>query len=161
MAVYTYIIKNTNKEVVVKVDAVLGATGTIALTDLASADQVLGATGASGATGPVVNIAKMMFTGELGSAIRITRNGENILACAPENAPILDLNSNGISENRHNTSDIVIIKEGATGVPVTGYLVLHKQDGFYSKVEYEKYGAYDDETVVGALDIVGSPDYTG
>ena len=165
MAVYTYIIKNTSKEVVVKIDTVDGATGVIALTSLASADQVLGASGAAGAaagaTGPVVNIAKIIFTGELGSAIRITRNGENIFAGAPENAPFLDLVGNGISENRHNNKDIVIIKEGATGIPVTGYLVLHKQDGFYSKVEYEKYGAYDDETVVGALDIVGSPDYTG
>jgi len=161
MAVLTYIIKNTNKEVVVKVDTVDGATGIIALTSLASADQVLGATGAAGATGPVVNIAKIIFTGELNSAIRITRDGENIFAGAPENAPFLDLVGNGITENRKNNKDIVIIKEGATGVPVTGYLVLHKQDGFYSKVEYEKYGAYDDETTVGALDIVGSPDYTG
>ncbi len=161
MAVLTYIIKNTNKEVVVKVDTVDGATGIIALTSLASADQVLGATGAAGATGPVVNIAKIIFTGELNSAIRITRDGENIFAGAPENAPFLDLVGNGITENRKNNKDIVIIKEGATGVPVTGYLVLHKQDGFYSKVEYEKYGAYDDETKVGALDIVGSPDYTG
>ena len=71
MAVYTHIIKNTNKEVVVKVDTVNGATGVIALTSLASADQVLGATGAAGATGPVVNIAKIIFTGELNSAIRI------------------------------------------------------------------------------------------
>jgi len=161
MAVLTYIIKNTNKEVVVKVDTVDGATGIIALTSLASADQVLGATGAAGATGPVVNIAKIIFTGELNSAIRITRDGENIFAGAPENAPFLDLVGNGITENRKNNKDIVIIKEGATGVPVTGYLVLHKQEGFYSKVEYEKYGAYDDETKVGALDIVGSPDYTG
>jgi len=157
MAVYTYIIKNTNKEVVVKVDTVDGATGVLALTSLASADQVLGATGATGATGPVVNIAKMIFTGELGSAIRITRNGENILACAPENAPFLDLTGNGITENRNNNKDIVIIKEGASGVPVTGYLVLHKQEGFYSKVEYEKYGEYDDETKVGAQNISGSP----
>lgn len=101
MAVYTYIIKNTNKEVVVKVDAVVNATGTITLTDLTSDDQAL----ISGGT-PKVNIVKAIFTGELGSAIRITRNGENILACAPENAPILDLNSNGITENRHNDYDI-------------------------------------------------------
>jgi hypothetical protein len=164
MAVLTYIIKNTSKEVVVKIDTVDGATGVIALTSLASADQVLGATGAAGATGPVVNIAKIIFTGELGSAIRITRNGENIFAGAPENAPFLDLVGNGISENRQNNKDIVIIKEGATGfanVPVTGYLVLHKQEGFYSKVEYEKYGSYDDETIVGAQNISGSPDYTG
>ena len=157
MAVYTYIIKNTNKETVVKVDAVVNASGTIALTDLTSDDQEL----ISGGT-PTVNIVKAIFTGELGSAIRITRNGENILACAPENAPMLDLNSNGITENRHNTHNIVIVKEGSAGVPVTGYLVLRKVEGWQSKVEYEKYGAYDDETAVGALtDVMGSPDYTG
>ena len=150
MAVYTYIIKNTSKEVVVKVDTVNGATGVIALTSLASADQVLGATGASGATGPVVNIAKIIFTGELGSAIRIVRNGENVFAGAPENAPFLDLTGNGISDNRQNNKDITIIKEGASGIPVTGYLVLRKVDGWESKIEYEKYGAYDDESSVGA-----------
>ena len=152
MAVYTYILKNTNKEVVVKVDAVVNASGTITLTDLTSDDQEL----IEGGT-PKVNIVKAIFTGELGSAIRITRNGENILACAPENAPMLDLNSNGITENRHNDYNIVIVKEGSAGVPVTGYLVLRKVDGWQSKVEYEKYGAYDDETAVGALNISGSP----
>ena len=145
MAVYTHIIKNTNKEVVVKVDAVVNASGTITLTDLTSADQEL----ISGGT-PTVNIVKAIFTGELGSAIRITRNSENILACAPETNPILDLNSMGITENRQNTYDIVIVKEGSAGVPVTGYLVLRKVDGWESKIEYEKYGAYDDESSVGA-----------
>ena len=160
MAVYTHIIKNTNKEVVVKVDTVNGATGVIALTSLASADQVLGATGASGATGPVVNIAKIIFTGELNSAIRVIRNGENIFAGAPENAPFLDLAGNGITDNRQNNYDIYIAKDDASA-PVTGYLVLHKQEGFYSKVEYEKYGEYDDETKVGAQNISGAPGASG
>ena len=45
-----------------------------------------------------------------------------------------------------------------TGGAVT-YLVLHKQDGYAAKVEYEKYGAYDDETIVGAsTTLSGSPD---
>ena len=145
MAVLTYIIKNTNQETVVKVDAVANASGTIALTDLTAGTQALTVGGT-----PAVNIVKAIFTGELGSAIRITRNGENILACAPEHAPILDLNSNGITENRQNTSNIVIIKEGTDNIPVTGYLVLRKVAGWSTKVENEQFGAYDDPTQVGS-----------
>jgi hypothetical protein len=145
MAVLTYIIKNTNQETVIKVDAVANASGTVTLTDLTASTQALTVGGT-----PKVNIVKAIFTGELGSAIRITRNGENILACAPENAPVLDLNSNGITENRQNDKNIVIIKEGTDNVPVTGYLVLRKVDGWSTKVETAQFGIYDDQSVVGS-----------
>lgn len=154
------IIKNSSKEVVVKFDGAGGATG-INLSELCSADQVLGATGASGATGPVVNISAYVSTGYLGANMRVTRNGTTVISCAPENAPAIQFNQLGFTDNVNNNKDIVIEYPGASGAIVQTYLVLHKQDGFYSKVEYEKYGAYDDETKVGALDTSGSPDYTG
>ena len=71
--------------------------------------------------------------------------------------PSEQFNQLGFTDNLQSDKDIVVTH---TGGAVT-YLVLHKQAGYNAKVEYEQYGAYDDETVVGALDIVGSPDYTG
>ena len=93
----------------------------------------------------------------MGGGLRIVRNGKNIISCAPENAPVLDLNSNGISDNTNNTYDIVVTNDVAK--PVTGYLVLRKVAGWATKVETATYGAYDDETRVGAsTTISGSPD---
>ena len=145
MAVLTHIIKNTNQETVIKVDTVANSSGTITLTDLTADTQAL----TPGGT-PVVNIVKVMFSGELNSAIRITRNGENIFTCAPENAPFFDFTANGFTENRQNTYNIVIIKEGTDNVPVTGYIVLRKVSGWDTKVENATFGSHDDPTVVGS-----------
>ena len=165
MALATHIVKNTNKETII---SVTGANDTVslALTGLVSADQQLGATGAAGATGAVVNVATVISSGTLGSSVSLRRGatgatGHLVFAGAPENSPVLQFNQYGFTENGQNDKDILVTHAGATGANVTTWVVLHKQDGFYSKVEYEKYGAYDDETKVGALDIVGSPDYTG
>jgi hypothetical protein len=165
MALDYYIIKNSSKEAVVSVS---GANDTIiiALTDFVSPDQVLGATGASGATGPVINVATVISSGTLGSSMSIRRGatgatGHLVFAGAPENSPTVQFNQYGFTENGQNNKPIFITHAGASGANVTTWVVLHKQDGFYSKVEPEKYGAYDDETKVGALDTSGSPDFTG
>ena len=85
------------------------------------------------------------------------RNSKNIIACAPENAPVLDLNVNGFVDNINNTYDIVVTNDVAKAV--TGYLVLRKVAGWNTKVETATYGAYDDETRVGASTTMsGSPD---
>ena len=92
----------------------------------------------------------------LTAGVQIVRNGVNVISAAPENAPILDLTQNGISDNIQNTSNIVITTTGAAS---TGYLVLRKVAGWSTKVETATYGAYDDETRVGAsTTISGSPD---
>jgi len=156
MAVIASIIKNSSKEVVVKVAG--DGAATITLGSLASADQVAGATGSHNVT-----IAAVSSSGDLGSNLRITRGatgatGHYTFAAAPETAPTIQFNQLGFTDNLQNTQNIVVT-HGATGVAVT-YLVLHKQAGYAAKVEYEQYGAYDDESAVGALDIVGSPGYT-
>lgn len=152
MAVLFTTVKNTNQEVIVHFDTVAAESGTLALTSLTAATQEL----ISGGT-PTVNIVKFFCTGQLTAAVRIVRNGKNIIACAPENAPILDLNANGISDNINNTFDIVVTNEVAK--PVTGYLVLRKVAGWNTKVETATYGAYDDVTRVGASTTAsGSPD---
>lgn len=165
MALDYHILKNTNKETIISVS---GANDnvSIALTDLASADQVLGATGAAGATGPVVNVATVMASGNVNSAMSVRRGatgatGHLVFVGSPENNPIMQFNQYGFTEKGQNNKDILITHGGASGALATTWLVLHKQEGFYSKVEYEIYGAYDDETKVGALDTSGSPGYTG
>ena len=160
MALAYHIVKNTNKETII---SVTGANDTVslALTDLVSADQQLGATGA---TGPIVNVATVISSGTLGSSVSLRRGatgatGHLVFAGAPENSPVLQFNQYGFTENGQNDKDILVTHAGATGANVTTWVVLHKQEGYFSKVEYEKYGSYEDETRVGAsTTLVGSPD---
>ena len=151
MAVIFTTIKNTNQETIVHFDTVAAESGTLTIANLGASTQ------ARNSDTPAVNIVKFISTGELGAGLRIVRNGKNIISCAPENAPFLDLNSNGFVDNTNNTSDIVITNDVAK--PVTGYLVLRKVAGWTTKVETATYGAYDDETRVGASTTLnGSPD---
>ena len=142
MAVLFTTVKNTNQETVIHFDTVAAESGTITIANLTASTQ------ARNSDAPAVNIVKFFCTGQLTSALRIVRNGKNIIACAPENAPTLDLNSNGISDNTNNTYDIVVTNEVAK--PVTGYLVLRKVAGWSTKVEEATYGSYDDRTAVGS-----------
>ena len=151
MAVLFTTIKNTNLETIIHFDTVLAESGTISLASLGATTQ------ARNSDTPTVNIVKFISTGQLGAGLRIVRNGKNIIACSPENAPFLDLNSTGISDNTNNTADITVTNDVAK--PVTGYLVLRKVAGWSSKVEPEQYGSYDDVTRVGASTTQsGSPD---
>ena len=150
MAVIFTTVKNTNQEVIVHFDTVAAESGTLALNTLGASTQTL----TSGGT-PTVNIVKFISTGELGSGLRIVRNSKNIISCAPENAPFLDLNSNGFVDTTHNTYDIVVTNDVAK--PVTGYLILRKISGWDTTVENATYGAYDDPTIVGANTHSGSP----
>jgi hypothetical protein len=160
MALISSIIKNSSKETVVKVEGASGNT-TIALNSLSSADQVLGASGATGYVTPTVNIAAVMSSGNINSALVINRGatgatGYQTFAAAPENSPTIQFNQYGFTDNLQNTQDIVVTHSGAQA---TTYLVLRKVDGYYSKVENEKYGAYDDPSRVGASTTMpGSPD---
>jgi hypothetical protein len=152
MAVLFTTVRNTNQETIIHFDTVAAESGTIALNSLAASTQAL----TSGGT-PTVNIVRFVTTGELGSGLRVVRNNKNIIACAPENAPILDLTQFGISDSTNNTYDIVITNDVAK--PVTGYITLRKISGWDTKVENEVYGAYDDPTRVGAsTTLSGSPD---
>lgn len=154
MAVIFTTVRNTNQEVIVHFDTVAAESGTLTIANLGASTQ------ARNSDNPTVNIVKFISTGELGAGLRIVRNGKNIIACAPENAPVLDLNSNGISDNTNNTYDIVVTNDAAKAV--TGYLVLRKIAGWDTKVENATYGAYDDPTIVGASTTMdGSPASAG
>ena len=151
MAVLFTTVRNTNTETIIHFDTVAAESGTITIANLAASTQ------ARNSADPAVNIVKFVCSGQLDSGIRVVRNGKNIIACAPENCPVLDLNSNGISDNTNNTYDIVITNDVAK--PVTGYITLRKIAGWSTKVEPATYGAYDDPTRVGAsTSLSGSPD---
>ena len=144
-------IKNTNQETVIKFEGTAGSTdGTITIANLTAGTQ------ARNSDTPTVNIVKLISAGLLSSAVTIKRNSTVVMACAPENAPVINLTQDGISDTVNNTSDIVITVAGAVA---TGYLVLRKVAGWSTKVETAVYGAYDDETRVGASTTKdGSPD---
>jgi hypothetical protein len=151
MAVLFTTVKNTNLETIIHFDTVAAESGTITIANLAASTQ------ARNSDAPAVSIVKFFSTGQLGAGLRIVRNGKNIIACAPENAPILELNANGFVDNTHSTYDIVVTNDVAK--PVTGYLILRKIAGWDTKVETATYGAYDDVTRVGAsTSQSGSPD---
>ena len=151
MAVLFTTVKNTNQETVIHFDTVAAESGTITIANLAASTQ------ARNSDTPAVNIVKFVSTGAVGAVLYIVRNGKNIIACSPENAPVLELNSIGISDSTNNTYDIVVTNTVAKAV--TGYIVLRKVAGWSTKVETATYGAYDDETRVGASTTAsGSPD---
>ena len=142
MAVAFTTIKNTNLETIIHFDTSLVETGTITIANLTAGTQ------ARNADAPIVNIVKFFCTGQLGGGLRVTRNSKNIISVAPENAPVLDMNSNGFVDNINNTYDIVVANDAAKAV--TGYIVLRKVAGWSTKVETEQFGSYDNTTQVGA-----------
>ena len=152
MAVLFTTVRNTNQETIIHFDTVAAESGTITIANLTADSQALTVGGT-----PTVNIVKFICTGGLGAGLRVVRNGKNIISVAPENAPVLDLNANGISDGTNSTYDIVITNDFAK--PVTGYITLRKIAGWDNKVENATYGSYDDPTRVGASTTAsGSPD---
>jgi len=148
-------IRNTNQETIIHFETVGVFSGTI---DIAA--DLTAATQARNSDAPLVNIVRFVTTGELGSLVIVSRNGKNIIACAPENAPLLDLTSMGISDGTQHDKNIVIAS--VNDKAVSGYITLRKLQGWSTKVENEAYGAYDDPTRVGASTTVrGSPDFSG
>lgn len=151
MAVAKTILKNTNQESVVKI-AGTAASSTIDLSvDLLASQQAL-----DGAT-QRVNIAGVQWVGLPEATITIARNSVNILTLPGGGADYIEFAAgSGFVDNIENTSDIVVTIAGAEA---QCYLVLRKVSGYATKVETAVYGAYDDETRVGAsTTLSGSPD---
>ena len=139
MAITT--VRNTNQETIIHFQSSAIETGTITISGLAASTQ------ARNSDTPAVNIVRFVTTGEDAASVTVIRNSKVLIACAPENAPLLDLTSMGISEAQQNTYDVVISNNVAK--QVTGYITLRKVAGWATKVEYATYGAYEDETRVG------------
>ncbi len=142
MAMTFTTVKNTNQETVIHFTSSAAESGTITIANLTASTQ------ARNSDAPVVNIVKWSASGELGSKVTINRNSKIVIACAPENAPYMEANAWGIPITNDNTFDIVVTNGVAKDV--SGFLVLRKVAGWSTKVETATYGAYDDETQVGA-----------
>ena len=143
MAVNFTTIKNTNQETIIHFESPATIqNGTITIANLTAATQ------ARNSDAPKVNIVRFVTTGEDGALLVVQRNGKTIIACAPENAPFLDLTSMGISDGQQNDYDIVI--ENQSAKQVSGYITLRKVQGWSTKVETAVFGPYDNETAVGS-----------
>ena len=142
MAMYLTTVKNTGQETIIHFEAVDASFATISLSSLTAPTQ------ARNSDAPKVNIVRFISTGEDGALVVVSRNGKNIIACSPENAPFLDITSMGITESIQNGDDIKI--ENKYGKVVTGYITLRKVKGWSGKIETAEFGSYDDETVVGS-----------
>ena len=144
-------VKNTGSETIIHFDSTTATAATINLADLTAPTQ------ARNSDVPKVNIVRFVTTGEDGASLIVSRDGKNIIACAPENAPFLDITSMGFTESINSDKDITITSNVAKAV--TGYITLRKVAGWTGKVEYAEYGQYDDPTRVGASTTLdGSPD---
>jgi hypothetical protein len=151
MAVAKTVLKNTNQESVVKV-AGTDAASTITLgTDLVASTQ------ATAGETQTVNIVGLVWTGATNGIISITRNNVVVATLQANAAGALDFSGQVmIPETVNNTHNIVVTISGAQA---ECWLRLRKVSGYATKVETAVFGAYDDETRVGAsTTLSGSPD---
>lgn len=142
MAMNVTIVRNTNQETILHFESIDASAATIDISTLTADTQ------SRNADVPKVNIIRFVTTGEDNASITVSRDSKLILACAPENAPFLDLTSMGISEAQKNDKNIVITSSVAK--QVTGYITVRKVQGWSTKVETATYGSYDNQTVVGS-----------
>ena len=154
MAVTKTVLKASESEAVVKITGVSGDTATINLKT-----DILAATQTAGNSTQTVYISGLQWTGAVAGVATITRNDVIIATLNAGAAGALEMSGQMmIPDSTQSTKDIVVT---ITGGQTEVWLRLKKVDGYLTSVEYGKYGAYDDETKVGAKDISGSPDYTG
>lgn len=151
MAVTKTILKNTNQETVIKVAGTAAAETIVLDTDLVASTQV-----AEGDT-QTVNIVGLVWTGATDGIIQISRGGIIITTLQANAAGALEFaGQQMVPDSIANTSDIVVTISGAQA---ECWIRVRKISGYATKVETATYGAYDDETRVGAsTTISGSPD---
>lgn len=150
------VLKNTQQEAVVKVYGGTGTSETIDLqtTILGSFQELDGAT-------QTVNIVGVTWTGQNATEITVTRNSTVVMTLPSTGSSTIEFGGQTLPpETTANTSDVVVSITGGVGEV---WLKLRKVGGYKSKSgEYAQYGAYEDETRVGAAtNVPGSPDYAG
>lgn len=154
MAVTKTVLKASEAEAVIKVTGVDGDTATISL-----ATDILASTQEAGNAGQTVYITGMQWTGAVAGVATITRNDVIVATLNAGASGALEMSGQMMTpDTTESTSDIVV---DITGGQTEVWLRLKKVGGYKTTVEYGKYGSYDDETIVGAKDVSGSPDYTG
>jgi hypothetical protein len=142
MAMNFTTVKNTGQETIIHFEATDASFATVSLASLTATTQ------ARNSDAPRVNIVRFVSTGEDGALVIVSRNGKNIIACSPENAPFLDITSMGITEAIQNDQDIKI--ENKYAKAISGYITLRKVAGWSGKIETAEFGSYDNPNVVGS-----------
>ena len=151
MPVAKTVLKNTNQEAVIKVAGTAAAATIDLQTDILASTQVL-----DGDT-QRVNILSFNWSGGSDGIISITRNSIVIATLQANAAGMMYFDGQSmIPDSIENTSDIVVTISGAQ---CELWIKVRKVSGYATKVETATYGAYDDETRVGAsTTLSGSPD---
>lgn len=154
MAVTKTVLKNSDIETIVKVAGTAASATISLLNDLPTAKQVI-----PEGVSPTAVIAGLQWTGAANGIITISRNDITIATLQANAAGQLEMTGQGmVPDSIENLSDIDVTISGAQA---ECWIRIKKTSGYRSTVEYFKYGSYDDETIVGAKNISGSPDYTG
>lgn len=151
MAVVKTVLKNVNQEAVIKVAGTDGSAVIDLQADIVATTQEL-----DGAT-QTVNIVGLIWTGATNGIIQITRDATIIATLQAGAAGALEFGGQAmIPETIENTKDITVTISGAQS---ECWIRVKKVNGYKTKVEYSTYGAYDDESRVGASTTTsGSPD---
>lgn len=145
MATNLRILKNTNLEVVAKVDGSAGDV-TIELADLALANEVIDPEGAAR-----VNIVALHSVGSYTSHVSVRRFDntdpedpvEHILyEMSSEAAPIVNLlEFGGVTDSTYNDSDIKVTIHTSSAQLL---LKLRKVSGYKTMIQTEQFSVYDD-----------------
>lgn len=141
MAVTQTIIKNTDKEAVVKV-AGTAATSTINIATLLAANQVL-----DGGT-QTVNIIGVSWSGDAAGVININRNAITIMTLLATSSNTLIFDGQTMTPDTvQNTSNIDVVVSGGVGQV---WLKLRKVSGYKTTIELAEFGSYDNPAVAGS-----------
>lgn len=149
------VLKQSHQESAVKVWGPANTTETIDISGLVGSNQV------ASDDGQTVNILGITWTGGTSGIATITRNNVVIATLQANAAGMVYFDGQTMpAEDTEATSDIVVT---ITGAACEVWLKLRKVSGYTSKSgEYATYGAYEDETRVGASTTInGSPDFAG
>ena len=104
-----------------------------------------------------VTITGVTFTGAAAGVATISRNGNRTMTLLAENQGQFDFSGQMMCPDSTNSDQDIAV--AVTGGNMEVWLRLKKVSGYTSTVEYEKYGAYDNELRLGASTTVsGSPD---
>lgn len=154
MAVTKTVLKNTHQESIIRIAGTDGSATIDLQTDILPSTQELDG------TTQTTNIVGIMWSGAAGGQVQIARNSSIIKTMITDAADYHDYSGQDMCpETTANTYDIVVTISGAQA---ECWLKVRKVGGYKSNKsgEYAQYGAYEDETRVGASTTInGSPDY--
>ena len=146
------ILKNTDKEAVLKVISEGDGTVAVALADLVTDTQTMPADGKV-----EVTIREVEWSGEPDGIIRVKRGGERIMSLQSAPQGLMQFDGQQMPAENHNADQDFEFEMVGT---CEAWIWVRKH-GYIPKVEPATYGAYDDPERVGPrTDVPVAPDYS-